>query len=141
MSIQHVQMSTLHNNSKTVMYPITSDSSVMIDEDIVPSGLSNIRNLNDLISQLGSLAFEDYVALNVGTDVNYGLVKITNSITNSQDQDVVPTVGAVYTAINNLKTANEDITGVKNFVNGIQISGVPITYDSNTQTLSIGSST
>ena len=141
MAIAHVQLSKMHNNNKTVLYPITKDSTVMIDENVVPSGLDNIETLNDLISQLGSLAFEDYVALNVGNSTNYGLVKITTAITNVSDPDIVPTVGAVYNAINSLRTANEDISGVKNFTNGIKISGVPITYDSTTQTLSIGSTT
>jgi hypothetical protein len=127
-----------NGNQTEEMYPATTDDKIVItsDSEKIPD---NISSLEDLINALGSLAFEDYVALNVSDESNYGVVKISN--TDSTATDTVPTSSYVHNELGGKvsTTGNQSISGVKSFTDGIQIAGQPLTYDADTDTIIIGS--
>jgi hypothetical protein len=136
MAIQAVLLKKTGNSTEQINLATTDNKiTVTSDSSKLPA---NINTLEDLISALGSLAFEDYVALNVSDENNYGLVKISN--TDSTNTDTVPSSSYIHTALSNKvgTTGNESIAGVKNFTNGIQIAGQNITYDSSTDTFTYG---
>ena len=82
MSDINVVLFKKNGNSSDKLLPLTNDDRVNItaDSEKIPEG---INSLEDLINALGTLAFEDYVALNVSSENNYGLVKIILSALNS----------------------------------------------------------
>ena len=123
-------------NSK--MYPQTNDTRVEITSasQKLPD---NITTLDELIDALGSLAFEDYVALNVSDETNYGLVKMSN--TDSEATDTVPTSKFVHDGFAGKvsKTGDETISGIKTFTDGIKVgNSATIVYDSVNDTITYG---
>lgn len=127
-------------NTITQINPASKDDRISITSDNakLPSGITDLK---DLINALGSLAFEDYVALNVSDETNYGLVKIASA--DSASDETVPTSGVVHsvkqTADNAVaKTGNENVSGVKNFTNGVQINGQNISYNQSTNVFTYG---
>ena len=117
-------------NVNEELYPITTDDRVIVtsDNNKLPYG---ITSLADLIDSLGNLAFEDYVALNVSSETNYGLVKMSN--TDSDATDTVPTSKYIHdnvVAPMVTTTGSQTISGVKTFSNGLNVGSSEITYDS-----------
>ena len=120
------------------MYPKNNDTRVEITSasQKLPD---NITTLDELIDALGSLAFEDYVALNVSDETNYGLVKMSNA--DSEATDTVPTSKFVHDSLAGKvsKTGDETISGVKTFADGIKVgNSATIVYDSVNDTITYG---
>jgi hypothetical protein len=129
-----------NGNTRERLNPVTNDDRIDITSNSskLPSGITTVK---ELIDALGSLAFEDYVALNVSDESNYGLVKISSA--DSSSDETVPTSAVVHavktTAENKVSlTGAENVSGVKNFTSGISVAGQPVAYDASTQTFSYG---
>lgn len=136
-----------HKNGNTIipLYPTNTSNDVQIDvtgNSNIPSTQEDpITTLDDLINSLGSLAFEDAVALKVGSDTEYGLVRMTDTLSNT-GEDVVPTSAAVNTGLAGKvsNTGDETVAGVKTFSSTVvcnttvQIAGIKITRDALTET-------
>jgi hypothetical protein len=137
MSDINVVLVKKNGNSNIQMFPATNDDRVAVTSD--SSKLpSEITTLKDLINALGSLAFEDYVALNVSSEDNYGVVKITNA--DSEATDVVPSAKLVHDELGGKvsTTGNESIAGVKTFSDGIKVGTQNVSYDQLTDTITYG---
>ena len=128
---QHIVIHNIVNGVDTNnLYFRTHASDVVINP--FTNGLSTYNDLQTLLSNLGSLAFEDYVALNVASSSNYGIVRVQDVNTNSSDS--VPSSKALYdtaaTKVNN--TGNEEIAGEKDFTAGLITGGLRITRNAAT---------
>ncbi len=138
MSALNVVLYKKNGNSNSEMYPLTQDHRVGITSESANLP-DNINTLEDLIDALGSLAFEDYVALNVSDDTHYGLVKIANA--DSEATDTVPTSKYLHDSLAGKvsTTGNETISGIKTFTDGIKVGSLEsISYDSETDTINYG---
>lgn len=111
-------------NSET-MNPATTTENITFSQvhNNIPAG---IEDLDELIAELGALAFEDGITIpNAGTDT-YGVVKLKPTYNDSTDTTSALSIagataldtGAVH------KTGNETISGVKTFEDGIIIAGI-----------------
>lgn len=137
MSALNVTLYQKTGNINKTMYPATTDGRINItaSSDKIPTG---IDSLEDLINALGTLAFEDYVALNVSTEENYGLVRITNS--DSTATNMVPTAKLLHDSMATKMSlaGSETVTGTKTFSNGLVLGNIPISYDSTSDTMTFG---
>ena len=135
-----------HKSGNTVipLYPTNTSNDVQIDvtgNDNIPTSENNpIETLDDLIMSLGSLAFEDAVALKVGSDTEYGLVRMTDSLSNT-GEDVVPTSSAVNSGLAGKvsTTGDETVAGVKTFSDRVvcttvDVAGIRISRNAITET-------
>ena len=115
------------SNSFDTHYFKTTAEDVSVDSNnqSLPSGIDSV---DELIDELGELAFAD--------DINLP----TSDETDSSSSETIATSKAVKTvndAAMHLAGA-EDVTGVKNFTNGIIIGGnVRLYWDSTTSSLKI----
>lgn len=138
MSNVNVVLHKKTGDSYDTLLPLTNDKRITITSSSskIPE---NINSLEELIDALGSLAFEDYVALNVSDETSYGLVKLTNS--DSEATDTAPTAKLLHDsmAAKVSMSGAETINGVKTFADGIKIGNTnTITYNASTDTVSYG---
>ena len=141
----HIRIRNKEGNDLDILYPQSTPQDVIIDYSNYTSVPSTVENLDDLLAQLGDLAFEDSVAMNVGTGSEYGLVRTSNATSSSglvlesgeTAEDFVPTCKALFdVADSKVSTSgNETISGVKTFSDGIVIGNIRISYNENTHTL------
>lgn len=139
-SYMNIRIHQINGNDDVIMYPQTLDTNIIVDTSnpSVPSGISSI---SELVSDLGGLAFEDSVAVNVDTSTEYSVLRTTDDPT-ADDSDLIATSKAVSTldASAVKVTSNQEVDGVKAFSDGINIGGtvssgtvsggVDVTYDS-----------
>lgn len=155
----NITMKSIDGSNVEVLYPETLPENVLITPSDYTNVPVSVNNLDDLLSQLGELAFEDSVAMNVGSGEEYGLVRTSNA-TQASDltlgqgeaaEDFVPTSKALFDLRTSLEsqissiqtntdgkmslTGDETISGVKTFSDGIVIGGVRLTYDPVTDKL------
>lgn len=149
---RHIRIKSIEGNNVDILYPRNLAEDVIINGSDYTNVPNSVTNLDDLLTQLGELAFEDSVAMNVGNGDEYGLVK-TSDATNESDlvleegesySDYVPTSRALFDTRDSINTSlsnkvstsgNETISGVKTFTDGIVIGNIKISYDSTTNTL------
>ena len=122
--MMNVILKQLDNNVAMVMHPATTTGNVTFtsEHQNIPSG---IDDLDELIDNLGTLAFEDGITIpNAGTDT-FGVVKLKATYNNVSDTESALSVAGA-TALNQSvvhTTGNETISGMKNFQDGVIIGG------------------
>ena len=94
----NIRMHKKVGNDDLIMYPQTLDTNILVDTSN-PSIPSSVNNIYDLVEGLGGLAFEDNLAVNVDTETEYAVLRITDDPTQS-DSDLVASAAAVN-AVNN----------------------------------------
>lgn len=139
MAAIHAVMKALDNNKNNVnVYHQNYDVDVKISPNAkIPNTIST---LDDLIDELGDLAFEDNIDIPEADTTQAGVVQLSDA-TNSNSSETAATSKAVYNVATSMvnKTSNEDVSGIKRFTNGIKIGDengyVTITYDSATNSV------
>jgi len=129
---QHIVIHNIVNGADSTLYAKTHATDVAIDP--FTNGTNTYTQLQELLSNLGSLAFEDYVALNVATSSNYGIVRVVD--TNANSSDSVPSSKALHdvAATKVGTTGNETVAGEKNFSSGLYTNNLKITRNATTNT-------
>jgi hypothetical protein len=126
-----------------IMNPATTTENITFSSSHanIPAG---IDDLDELIAELGALAFEDGITIpNAGTDT-FGVVKLKPTYNDSTDTTSALSVAGA-TALNAgvvHNTGDETIAGVKNFSDGIIIAGIkfnPIRNQDGSITLNLES--
>lgn len=138
-SYMNIRIHQINGDDDVIMYPQTLDTNILVDTSN-PNVPSSVTSVNELVSDLGGLAFEDNVAVNVDTSTEYGVIRATDDPT-ANDSDLMATSKAV-SAVNSSAvkiTSNQEVDGVKAFNDGINIGGtvssgtvsggVNVTYD------------
>lgn len=125
----NIRMHKKVGNDDLIMYPQTLDTNILVDTSN-PSIPSSVNNIYDLVEGLGGLAFEDNLAVNVDTETEYAVLRITDDPTQS-DSDLVASAAAVN-AVNNSTVkldTDQEVGGTKAFTDGINIGGTITTEE------------
>jgi hypothetical protein len=135
----HVQMIVTDESGNLVkMLPVSVADDVQIDISNNNKIPSTITNLQELANALGSLAFIDSIP--ASTTTTAGIVKLSNATDDTTAESTAATtkaVSEVATIANGAVQIEgaEDVSGVKNFTNGIVVgSHVTIESTKNTST-------
>ena len=116
----------------TQLNPSTTSGNITFSSshENIPSG---IEDLDELIAELGALAFEDGITIpNAGSNT-FGVVKLKATYSDLNDTESALSVAGA-TALNNSvihTTGNENISGIKNFEDGIIIAGFQLSPTRN----------
>lgn len=122
-NIADITMNYKDSNGNVIpMYPKTKDTRIIVSSNNgnIPSGISTI---GDLLDNLGSLAFENSISIPTATTSVAGVTTLSN-VTNdtSAAAEVTAATTKAVSAVNASAvhlTGNEDISGLKNFADGI----------------------
>ena len=131
----HIQMHFLDDQNNTInVLPIVVAKDTAIDNSQNENIDNQITSLQELIDALGALAFTSEIP--AASTSGAGLVQLSSAI-DSSSSSTAATSAAVKevneSAVHN--TEDEDIEGVKNFIDGIAISdGVEITSETDSTT-------
>ncbi len=122
-SYMNIRIHQLVGNDDVILYPQTLDTNILIDTSnpSIPSGTSSVQQLVD---ELGGLAFEDTLGTNIDTGTTYAALRTSDDPTKN-DSDIVASSKAVSTVNNSVVhiTNDESVNGVKAFGDGINIGG------------------
>lgn len=122
-SYMNIRIHQINGNDDVILYPQTLDTNILIDTSnpSIPSGTTSVQQLVD---ELGGLAFEDTLGTNIDTGTTYAALRTSDDPTKN-DSDIVASSKAVTTVHNNAVhiTDDESVAGVKAFGDGINIGG------------------
>ena len=115
---------------------VKSDASdiTIANKEALPQGCNTVE---DLVGVLGDLAFEDNIDIPKASINTIGVVQLSNETTDKTKDTTAATtaaVSAVQEEVSNVKetvtndtvdkTSAQDISGVKNFSNGMTVGGI-----------------
>ena len=137
----HVQMNAVTPDNTTVnVYPKNTPVDVLIDRADVPKypSTKKLESMDDILTEMGDMAFKDEAELNKASNTNYGTVKISDTPT--PDSNDAFTAGGAKSMDDKTvhKSGDEDISGLKKFEQ-VKIGDARFTYtkSGNDQTLNI----
>ena len=112
------------DGQKIPINPISKDKNISLSStnSNLPQGSSTV---GDVMANLGTLAFANDINIPMANTETAGVVTLSSEISDPSDESKAATVKAVSVVNDSAvhKTGNEDITGTKNFVDGVLING------------------